>query len=154
MWHKPCRTFHPWCLFIKTRCLFISDTATTAECIMRSKIITAIQLSTRENWRRNDRQMSLFFLQIERPEMPIWVIPSFGPWYNVHEVSITKTTSKLQITGSACISQKTNVDHKIPLTKTVMTTAIIMKYSLLPISAQITYNKFDKGRPTYRIYAI
>ena len=23
MWHKPCRTFHPWCLCIKTRCLFI-----------------------------------------------------------------------------------------------------------------------------------
>ena len=22
MWHKPCRTFHPWCLCIKTRCLF------------------------------------------------------------------------------------------------------------------------------------
>ena len=24
MWHKPCRTFHPWCLCIKTRCLFNS----------------------------------------------------------------------------------------------------------------------------------
>ena len=23
MWHKPCRTFHPWCLCIKTRCLFM-----------------------------------------------------------------------------------------------------------------------------------
>ena len=23
MWHKPCRTFHLWCLCIKTRCLFI-----------------------------------------------------------------------------------------------------------------------------------
>ena len=23
MWHKPCRTFHPWCLCIKTRCLFV-----------------------------------------------------------------------------------------------------------------------------------
>ena len=22
MWHKPCRTFNPWCLCIKTRCLF------------------------------------------------------------------------------------------------------------------------------------
>ena len=22
MWHKPCRTFHPWCLCIKTRCLY------------------------------------------------------------------------------------------------------------------------------------
>ena len=22
MWHKPCRTFHPWCPCIKTRCLF------------------------------------------------------------------------------------------------------------------------------------
>ena len=25
MWHKPCRTFHPWCLCIKTRCLSESD---------------------------------------------------------------------------------------------------------------------------------
>ena len=24
MWHKPCRTFHPWCPCIKTRCLFAS----------------------------------------------------------------------------------------------------------------------------------
>ena len=24
MWHKPCRTFHPWCPCIKTRCLFTS----------------------------------------------------------------------------------------------------------------------------------
>ena len=23
MWHKPCRTFHPWCPCIKTRCLFM-----------------------------------------------------------------------------------------------------------------------------------
>ena len=23
MWHKPCRTFHPWCLCIKTRCLLL-----------------------------------------------------------------------------------------------------------------------------------
>ena len=23
MWPKPCRTFHPWCLCIKTRCLFV-----------------------------------------------------------------------------------------------------------------------------------
>ena len=23
MWHKPCRTFHPWCPCIKTRCLSI-----------------------------------------------------------------------------------------------------------------------------------
>ena len=23
MWHKPCRTFHPWCLCIKTRCLCV-----------------------------------------------------------------------------------------------------------------------------------
>ena len=25
MWHKPCRTFHPWCLCIKTRCLYVYD---------------------------------------------------------------------------------------------------------------------------------
>ena len=25
MWHKPCRTFHPWCPCIKTRCLFAID---------------------------------------------------------------------------------------------------------------------------------
>ena len=23
MWHKPCRTFNPWCLCIKTRCLLV-----------------------------------------------------------------------------------------------------------------------------------
>ena len=25
MWHKPCRTFHPWCPCIKTRCLSIPE---------------------------------------------------------------------------------------------------------------------------------
>ena len=25
MWHKPCRTFHLWCLCIKTRCLFLTS---------------------------------------------------------------------------------------------------------------------------------
>ena len=25
MWHKPCRTFHPWCPCIKTRCLSCDD---------------------------------------------------------------------------------------------------------------------------------
>ena len=25
MWHKPCRTFNPWCLCIKTRCLFLAQ---------------------------------------------------------------------------------------------------------------------------------
>ena len=29
MWHKPCRTFHPWCLCIKTRCL--ADSVRPAE---------------------------------------------------------------------------------------------------------------------------
>ena len=26
MWHKPCRTFHPWCPCIKTRCLYVMFT--------------------------------------------------------------------------------------------------------------------------------
>ena len=25
MWHKPCRTFHPWCPCIKTRCLYLRE---------------------------------------------------------------------------------------------------------------------------------
>ena len=29
MWHKPCRTFHPWCLCIKTRCLSPFDSNLT-----------------------------------------------------------------------------------------------------------------------------
>ena len=28
MWHKPCRTFHPWCPCIKTRCLSVFTGAT------------------------------------------------------------------------------------------------------------------------------
>ena len=30
MWHKPCRTFNPWCLCIKTRCLSVSLSARTS----------------------------------------------------------------------------------------------------------------------------
>ena len=30
MWHKPCRTFHPWCPCIKTRCLFTLCEGNTA----------------------------------------------------------------------------------------------------------------------------
>ena len=31
MWHKPCRTFHPWCLCIKTRCLSCKGVPTDLE---------------------------------------------------------------------------------------------------------------------------
>ena len=35
MWHKPCRTFHLWCLCIKTRCLYtIEMTPITDSCTM------------------------------------------------------------------------------------------------------------------------
>ena len=36
MWHKPCRTFHPWCPCIKTRCLLYiwrNDITWTANCV-------------------------------------------------------------------------------------------------------------------------
>ena len=33
MWHKPCRTFHPWCPCIKTRCL-LNLALTTRECFI------------------------------------------------------------------------------------------------------------------------
>ena len=37
MWHKPCRTFHPWCPCIKTRCLLYLyvGTASTLRCKFR-----------------------------------------------------------------------------------------------------------------------
>ena len=35
MWHKPCRTFHPWCPCIKTRCLFNYDSQLSKSYICR-----------------------------------------------------------------------------------------------------------------------
>ena len=32
MWHKPCRTFNPWCLCIKTRCLWCDDCPAKLPC--------------------------------------------------------------------------------------------------------------------------
>ena len=32
MWHKPCRTFHPWCPCIKTRCLYIGCRYDNPQC--------------------------------------------------------------------------------------------------------------------------
>ena len=37
MWHRPCRTFHPWCPCIKTRCLFTHWGRVTHTCV--SKLI-------------------------------------------------------------------------------------------------------------------
>ena len=34
MWHKPCRTFHPWCLCIKTRCLLDCVVTNCMTCVM------------------------------------------------------------------------------------------------------------------------
>ena len=34
MWHKPCRTFHLWCLCIKTRCLLMRVCATTPQSVL------------------------------------------------------------------------------------------------------------------------
>ena len=61
MWHKPCRTFHPWCPCIKTRCL---------SAIVLSLLSRNILISTQETlifwenglfnesalqWRHNER---------------------------------------------------------------------------------------------------
>ena len=39
MWHKPCRTFHPWCLCIKTRCLLTHCGRVTHICVSTLTII-------------------------------------------------------------------------------------------------------------------
>ena len=36
MWHKPCRTFHPWCLCIKTLCLLPVQMTSNAERVFMS----------------------------------------------------------------------------------------------------------------------
>ena len=46
MWHKPCRTFHPWCPCIKTRCLFVS--LGTAIDNMKKKSTAYFSLTLRE----------------------------------------------------------------------------------------------------------
>ena len=39
MWHKPCRTFNPWCLCIKTRCLLTHWGRVTHICVSKLTII-------------------------------------------------------------------------------------------------------------------
>ena len=39
MWHKLCRTFHPWCLCIKTRCLLSHWGRVTHICVGKTTII-------------------------------------------------------------------------------------------------------------------
>ena len=39
MWHKPCRTFHLWCLCIKTRCLLSHWGRVTHICVSNLTII-------------------------------------------------------------------------------------------------------------------
>ena len=45
MWHKPCRTFHPWCLCIKTRCLSVLVIATDAS-YANTLLINSLLIST------------------------------------------------------------------------------------------------------------
>ena len=40
MWHKPCRTFHPWCPCIKTRCLLCTLVASLMS-LMASLVTTS-----------------------------------------------------------------------------------------------------------------
>ena len=46
MWHKPCRTFHPWCLCIKTRCLCV----TVMPCLWSSMPMEVAEV---EQWASN-----------------------------------------------------------------------------------------------------
>ena len=43
MWHKPCRTFHPWCLCIKTRCLLEALKAVIETEIAMSTILSSLE---------------------------------------------------------------------------------------------------------------
>ena len=48
MWHKPCRTFHPWCLCIKTRCLAVAvavTAVTVAEAVTAMFITITITIT-------------------------------------------------------------------------------------------------------------
>ena len=45
MWHKPCRTFNPWCLCIKTRCLVISLLLTRTRCWTNSQVTGVMRRS-------------------------------------------------------------------------------------------------------------
>ena len=41
MWHKPCRTFHPWCLCIKTRCLYCTVDIKVCNLVSRCRNISS-----------------------------------------------------------------------------------------------------------------
>ena len=42
MWHKPCRTFHPWCPCIKTRCLSLQWRHNERDCVLNHRRIQCL----------------------------------------------------------------------------------------------------------------
>ena len=62
MWHKPCRTFHPWCPCIKTRCLYLlSSKCDWHRCSKNALNISRYQTET-ELWVAcNDISEIIFF---------------------------------------------------------------------------------------------
>ena len=87
MWHKPCRTFHPWCPCIKTRCLY----DTRSHIVTENKWVDVSGSHTHQPWWRH--KMETFFAVLalceENPtdsgvfpsQMPVMRI--FGVFFDV-----------------------------------------------------------------------
>ena len=83
MWHKPCRTFHPWCLCIKTRCL------------------SPIVLST---WSSSTCFHDNMWSSGRTPNWPICVVqmgrrPVTWQWWSSHYGDVIMGTTASQITS-------------------------------------------------------
>ena len=61
MWHKPCRTFHPWCVCIKTRCLLPVVITTT----FSAKNNNIFSIITTHAYKCHNKELALALIHVD-----------------------------------------------------------------------------------------
>ena len=62
MWHKPCRTFHPWCPCIKTRCLYV--VVLTWQTRISDEVIVGTGWGWLDPWARNQPERRYCYTRV------------------------------------------------------------------------------------------
>ena len=141
MWHKPCRTFHPWCPCIKTRCLLynIGQLSPDTPCTWMNRILEQqarrLACICEVRWKKSTRQSDCYFVEddiftfiffLENHCILIQISPNF--------VSNGPTNNKL----SEEVAPFTNTETSIP--------AWISNYIHYKVWDEITYTFLNCSR--------
>ena len=119
MWHKPCRTFHPWCPCIKTRCLSTHWGRHVREILIKFIIINLrwkyevmlwIPTNVSSHWKKSSFELcTIYFGCINRNHDMIF-------WYAMKDILLVMWISpKIMVTALVIVMVRGFPSHKANL---------------------------------------